>query len=392
MLAKNPDILPTVIPHEIDGSDYHYLRRSKRPDGTIASRTFRTVDLFAGCGGTALGVEEACRSVGIASEIAWAIDFERAACDVFKDNFPAAKIVHGDIRDYLLSLSEIELSKTEQHLRQNVGKVDLLLGGPPCQGHSDLNNYSRRNDEKNSLYSYMARAARVFRPQYVIIENVQGLPHDKSGVLQSTTAELQKLGYSISQGLVDLSTIGVPQARRRHVLLASLRRTSLPSIAELLTPYATDKRSLEWAIGDLRGRASKDGQLVDQPSQPSKDNVKRIEYLFQNSLFDLPNAERPPCHRDKIQSYTSVYGRLHWDRPSQTVTSGFYSMCMGRNVHPDEPRTLTAHEASRLQFFPDYFDFKSAKNRTALAKLIGNAVPMKLSFALVREILLDGAF
>lgn len=370
--------------NEVQGSDYGYLRFSERPLIGSWSRTVRTVDLFAGCGGTALGVEEACRSLGLRSEIAWAIDLEASACRVFKDNFPEASVVEGDLQSYLSGDVKGALTDDERRLRKQVGEVDLLIGGPPCQGHSDLNNFSRRNDKKNGLYLYMARAAQVLQPQHVLIENVQGLPHDSSGVLDRTLSVLEKEGYRLSHGLIDMARLGVPQRRRRHIVLAS-RIGSVRTLEDIVRDAEIAERDVAWAIADLTDRPAT--SIINTPSTPSKDNQARINYLFDNGLFDLPNEQRPPCHRDKKQTYTSVYGRMRWDRPSQTVTSGFYSMCMGRYVHPDRRRTLTGHEAARLQFFPDFFRFEAAGSRTALAKIVGNAVPMKLSYTLTRELL-----
>ncbi len=370
---------------EIAGSDQAFLRQTEPPAPLPSqARSVRTVDLFAGCGGTALGVQEACRSLGLETSVRWAIDFEAAACRVFASNFPEAEVVHGDVTEFLAAPETPNLTKIERSLQEKVGAVDLLIGGPPCQGHSDLNNFSRRNDIKNSLYLYMARAAEVFRPTHILIENVQGLPHDRTGVLERTLSSLKKCGYHTSHGLVDVSKLGVPQRRRRHIVLAS-RSKPVPAVDSLVSGYFCPPRNLDWAIGDLEDIRS--GSIVDIPSTPSKDNRARIDYLFNNGLYDLPNEERPPCHRDKEQTYNSVYGRLRWDAPAQTITSGFYSMCMGRYVHPSRRRTLTAHEAARLQFFPDFFRFEAAGSRTALAKMIGNAVPMKLSYALVRELL-----
>lgn len=369
---------------EVQGSDYDYLRSSARPVTGPWNRTVRTVDLFAGCGGTALGVEEACSALGMKSEIAWAIDFEPAACRVFRDNFPDANLVEGDVRSYFSGDVDGPITDDEKRLQQQIGSVNLLIGGPPCQGHSDLNNFSRRSDEKNGLYLYMARAAKVFRPDHVLIENVQGLPHDRSGVLDRTLSALKNEGYSVSHGLVDLVRLGVPQKRRRHIVLAS-RVGAVRTLDEVVCDAECEERDVAWAIADLIDRPA--SSIIDTPSNPSKDNRTRIDFLFENDLFDLPNEQRPPCHRDKQQTYTSIYGRLRWDRPSQTVTSGFYSMCMGRYVHPERRRTLTGHEAARLQFFPDFFRFEGAGSRTALAKIVGNAVPMKLSYALARELL-----
>ena len=116
----------------------------------------------------------------------------------------------------------------------------------------------------------------------------------------------------------------------------------------MLKPYETPVRDLRWAIGDLENDA---GLSPDRAAgRTSAANARRIDYLFDNGLHDLPDSERPPCHRDRVHSYTSVYGRLHWDRPSPTITGGFYSMGMGRYVHPSRRRTLTPREAARRRW------------------------------------------
>jgi DNA (cytosine-5)-methyltransferase 1 len=153
-------------------------------------------------------------------------------------------------------------------------------------------------------------------------------------------------------------------------------------------------RTVRWAIEDLlqRGAAS----TFDRASTPSTDNARRIRLLVENDWDNLPNEHRPDCHRlpkvgaageTREHSYKSMYGRLRWDDPAQTVTSGYGSMGQGRYVHPSEPRTLTPHEAARLQFFPDFFAFSAARRRKDWATMIGNAAPMKLSYAFVMEML-----
>ncbi len=104
-------------------------------------------------------------------------------------------------------------------------------------------------------------------------------------------------------------------------------------------------------------------------------------------IHDLPDRLHPACHRLKEHSYHSVYGRLFWDKPAQTITSGFGCMGQGRYVHPKEPRTITPHEAARLQFIPDFFQFGSDVPRTVLAEMIANAVPLKLTYCLPLELL-----
>ena len=194
------------------------------------------------------------------------------------------------------------------------------------------------------------------------------------------------MGYKVDIGIVDLVKIGVPQTRRRLILLASLNAEY--SVEKIQEEYAVNKeRTVEWAISDLEKVVPT--SLLDTPSVPSKVNQQRIHYLFEHDVYDLPDEERPPCHRNKKHSYNSIYGRLHMDKPSQTITRGFYNNCMGRYVHPTQERTLTAHEAARLQFFPDYFDFSSVSNKTALGIIVGNAVPMKLPYVYALALLSD---
>src|SRR6185312_3602501 len=112
-----------------------------------------------------------------------------------------------------------------------------------------------------------------------------------------------------------------------------------------------------------------------------------MAFLFEHGLYDLPNNQRPECHRDGNHSYRSVYGRLRWTEPAQTITTGFGSMGQGRYVHPQRRRTLTPHEAARLQTFPDWFDFGKETRRGVLAKAIGNAVPPFLTLQIGQLIL-----
>ena len=126
--------------------------------------------------------------------------------------------------------------------------------------------------------------------------------------------------------------------------------------------------------------------MIDRPSNISPNNTKRIAWLFDNDAYDLPNEHRPKCHQSE-HSYVSMYGRLRWDRPTQTITTGFGSMGQGRYVHPGCRRTLTPHEAARIQMLPDFFDLSSARTHHAMATLIGNAVPPTLAVRLLSPLL-----
>jgi DNA (cytosine-5)-methyltransferase 1 len=130
----------------------------------------------------------------------------------------------------------------------------------------------------------------------------------------------------------------------------------------------------------------KSDAVFDQAAVHSETNKLRIDYLFDHDLHELPDHVRPDCHRLKKHSYNSVYGRMRWDEVAPTITTGFGSTGQGRFVHPLRRRTLTPHEAARIQFIPDFFDFGNSQRRQ-LQEMIGNAVPPKLSFMLALELL-----
>ncbi len=364
---------------------YLSLLNGNISDSFMDDSDINVVDLFAGCGGISLGVVEAVRSLGLTSSISAAVEWEKPAADCFNANLAPKNMFYQDLNDLIDGqLGQIK-TLSEEKFSESCGVVDILVGGPPCQGHSDLNNYSRREDPKNSLYLKMARAAEILSPKWVFIENVVGAVNDKGKVVQKTISSLESQGYTVESGIIDCLRIGVAQKRRRFILLAA-KNGCVPSINSIHEKYETGNRDLAWAIKDLIGKAN-GSNILNEPSSPSKDNIARIQYMFDHDLFDLPNEQRPPCHRNKAHSYNSIYGRLKWDEPAQTLTSGFYSTSMGRYVHPSEARTLTAHEAARIQGFPDFYSFEKAKNRTSLAKILGNAVPPKLSYACIKELL-----
>ena len=205
----------------------------------------------------------------------------------------------------------------------------------------------------------------------------------RSGVVHSVEAIFRELGYRVNVGILDFASLGVPQRRRRMIMIAT--KGVEIGVEELQAQYSIKERTIQWALKDIADKPR--DLLVDRVAVPQVQTQKRIDYLFDNDLYELPNEQRPACHRDKAHSYDTVYGRLRWDKLAQTITSGFYCMCMGRYVHPEQRRTLTAHEAARLQFFPDFFDFTPARSRTKLAEIIGNAVPPKGAYAVARSII-----
>lgn len=355
------------------------------PDKPLAARPRaegRFVDLFAGCGGLSVGIDEACRALGIEARHVLANDLDPEILAIYAANFPETEIIAAPIEALLDGDIGSKPTLAERRLKRLVGRVDLVAGGPPCQGHSDLNNHTRNDDPKNDLYLRMARFCEVIRPTHVIIENVPGVERDRRGAAHLTRAILQSLGYSIDSGTIDASRLGVAQRRKRNFTIASL--AVAPSIAQAVSDIEVPERSLRWAIEDLQDKS--DLTVFDEPPSPNALTRKRIDYLFDRKLHDLPDSQRPDCHRLKQHSYVSMYGRLHWDRPAPTITTGFGTIGRGRFIHPSRRRTITPHEAARIQFFPDFYRFPTTK-RTLLQTVIGNAVPPKLGYAVALHLL-----
>ena len=343
------------------------------------------MDLFAGCGGLTLGVAQAARRYGGANLVTLAVESDAVAADVYQSNFPKASVHLGTVEELFDGALGAELTSVEQNVVSKHARIHVLVGGPPCQGHSNLNNHTRGDDPKNILYLRMVRAAEVLRPSVVLIENVPAVRRDRSNVVHVAHTRLLELGYRVGEAVVQLDRMGVPQRRKRHVLLAAAPDWPLPS--EVFTGLARQPaldRDLRWAIGDLVAIANP--TMLDQAPRASAANLARMAYLLENDLYDLPNYLRPACHQDD-HSYKSMYGRLRWNSQAQTITSGFTSIGQGRYMHPDQMRALTPHEAARIQGFPDYFDFTAATNRGALSTMIGNAAPPQLGDTIVGTVL-----
>ena len=214
---------------------------------------------------------------------------------------------------------------------------------------------------------------------------------------------MRGLGYKCREVKLTASHLGLPQRRTRHFSVG-LRSSEIPD----LTFQRIQEGTVEQAISDLLDEKQTD--LFTTPSKHQPQNVERIAWLFgdgwteeeKQSAFNLaPPGEDPfahelinhrrPLKHQKGHSYPAVYGRMWWDQASPTITTGFGSTGQGRFVHPLRRRTLTPHEAARIQTFPDWFDFSDVTKRTRLHDMIGNAVP-PLMGAEILERLLTEAF
>jgi DNA (cytosine-5)-methyltransferase 1 len=351
--------------------------------------SIRTAELFCGPGGLALGFAEACRELGGGFESELAVDQDAHAVTVYAANHRTKNRMlcsATDIVDYRVKgCGELARFRFEPELLADldelIGQVDAVIAGPPCQGHSNLNNRSRRTDRRNELYFTVPATAIALQADIVIIENVPAVVHDRSQVVASTRRLLLDHGYMVEEGVLSAAAMGWPQTRRRYFMVG--RRSAAPiPLANVQAALADDARSVLWAIGDLAARPF-DTRLHLEGGL-SEENLRRIDWLFDNNAFDLPPSERPDCHKDGT-TYNAVYGRLYPEKPAPTLTTGFLTPGRGRYIHPERRRTLTPWEAARLQGFPDTYDFfpdpRNPPTKLKLTKWIGDAVPMPLGYA-----------
>lgn len=324
-------------------------------------RRLTAVDCFAGCGGMSEGLRQA------GYHVVGAIEIDPEAAAVYKLNHPHTKVWTNDIQDVTGKelLAELGLRR---------GQLDLLGGCPPCQGFSTLRTYNgkrRVRDRQNDLIFEFQRLVIELLPKQVMLENVPGLYGDAR--LRVFRSALEKIGYHVAAGVLDAVQYGVPQRRKRLVLLAS--RTGPVEFAK------PDRRirTVREAIGSLP-RAGKSGDpLHDLPERRSPRVQARIRSIPINggSRSSLPSRLRLSCHK-RSDGFSDVYGRMAWDQPAPTVTTGCFNPSKGRFLHPQCHRAITMREAALLQSFPKRYKFPAELGKVKIATLIGNALPPRL--------------
>ncbi|NQW73095.1 MAG: DNA cytosine methyltransferase [Actinobacteria bacterium] len=353
----------------------------------------RILDLFSSVGGLALGAKVATQLLGGRATFEGAVDTDRDALRVHEHNLLTRRVIHESVLE-LVDLPISEDAKTGLlrfknptmlPLGQGFDGVSLLIGGPPCQGHSTLNNKTRSDDPKNRLMLTMPGIAVALGINAVVIENVPNVVNDANRVVQKTHELFVNHGYHVEQGVIAANQLGWPQTRKRFFMVARLDKAPIRFDA-VVHGLRMPPKNVGWVLEDLLDFGGHEPSIMDTSPKMSLDNVRRVDYLFDQDLYDLPDDQRPKCHQNG-HTYPAVYGRMHWDEPAPTITGGFLSPGRGRFVHPRRRRVLTPHEAARIQGFPDWFDFVSpmgeALNRSMLAKWIGDAVPSMLATAAV---------
>lgn len=337
-------------------------------------KTTACIDLFCGAGGLTHGfiLEKLPVVAGI--------DLDPACRFPYEHNNNQAQFIKRDISK--ITIDEIE---------QLFGHVDLkiLAGCAPCQPFST---YAQRygSDGKNGrwgLIYHFARLAQEVRPDIITMENVPSIERHK--VFHDFKALLHKLDYEVWANIVDSSRYGVPQMRRRMVLLASKHGR-----IKMISPTHKKPKTVRQAIAHLRPLKAGEAAPRDKlhiTSMLSKTNLKRIKVSKPGGTWrDWPKHLVAECHRSESgHTYPSVYGRMEWDKPAPTITTQCYGFGNGRFGHPEQDRAISLREAAILQSFPRGYKFIPKSGEVSfkvLGRLIGNAVPVELSRAIARSI------
>jgi DNA (cytosine-5)-methyltransferase 1 len=375
-------------------------------------KTLKLFDLFCGTGGFSKGFEN---SNNARYQTLLGVDILPVSVRTFNLNHPAALAISGDIR-------RLRCDHLQDRLQLKPGELDLIIGGPPCQGFSSIRPFrsSDEDDSRNNLFEQFAKFVNCFRPRALVIENVVGLATHNDG---STLAQMQEcfatLGYDCDWRILNAAHFGVPQRRERLIFIGVQKgarrvfpqpthqsngstighrdrsRMLIPE-EDLFTPKLNLKPAVTVldAIDDLPPIRS--GESADHYQDAPRNDYQRqrrqgckklaLHYSTAHTARMLEIIRHSGKNISAIPSnmissgFSSCYSRLDGDMPSVTITVNFVHPASNRCIHPKCDRALTPREGARLQSFDDEFEF--AGNRSQVVKQIGNAVPPLLGQAI----------
>ncbi len=379
-------------------------------------KPYTILDLFCGTGGFSYGMEHS----GLGFSTRFGIDVLPVAAETFRKNHPEAHALSKDIR-------KVRRNEVREATKLGRGMVDVIVGGPPCQGFSSIRPFRSINDDdpRNSLFEEYASFVNYFRPKVFVLENVVGLATHKNGdTLEAMEECFQKLGYTCEWRLINAAHFGVPQKRERLIMIGAQHgvppvfpepthlsrgatvgyrdRSKLIAavhhdLSQPISPLAPAVTVLD-AIGDLPPVAAGDEATRYQapPGNPfQRERRKGAKHLTLHAatahgkkMLEIirhsgKNIDCIPKHLIS-SGFSSCYSRLGADEPSVTLTVNFVHPASNRCIHPLQDRALTAREGARIQSFDDKFEFVG--NRTQVVKQIGNAVPPLLGRAIAHSI------
>jgi DNA (cytosine-5)-methyltransferase 1 len=332
------------------------------------THTYTLMDLFAGCGGMTRGFVDSGRFTPM-----FAVEFDPDAAATYAANF-------GPEHVHPVPIEEIK----------RFPEVDVVIGGPPCQGFSPLNR-DGVGLERRALWREYLRAMRESNASAFVMENVPELL--RSGEYAAFKRAAQQLGYTVEGDILNAADYGVPQRRRRAIVIGTRADTIVP------WPEPTHGDPTQPLLGRLPWRTFRDtveglplkpdGKRWHVARNPRPESIRRYKavprdggnrFQMQDNLDKAGLSHLvPPCWRNKPTGTTDVFGRLWWDRPAFTIRTEFYKPEKGRYLHPSAHRPITLREAARCMSFPDDFILPEDQRMTSIARQIGNAVPPVLA-------------
>ncbi len=353
----------------------------------MAKKKYKVLDLFCGCG----GISEGYHLAGF--DIAGGIDFNEYATVTFKHNFKKAIVHNIDIASF-----------PNEKIQEEYHDVDVIVGGPPCQGFSSANRWQKETeDPRNKLFFEYIRFVQEIRPKVIMIENVRGLlTRDNGYAIKRIQDILGNVDYNMTYQVLDASEYGVPQNRKRAIIVG-IRKDYKNVSFEFENLVKQSKTTVEDAIGELydfeQSKAaekeilakpnsplrkylrSKDNKVLDQDVvYPAEKVQKRISFVPQGGNWkDVPSDLWPSNRQNR---HSSAYKRLDPKTQSCTIDTG---NAHSNYFHPLYNRIPTIRESARLQSFPDSFEFQGP--RGSKYRQVGNAVPPLLAKAIADEIL-----
>ncbi len=348
---------------------------------------FKVLDLFSGAGGLSYGLDMISN---INTKIA--VDFNESALKTFKYNMPESLTLCGDLTNVNFKNEVIDKAR-------ELG-INMIVGGPPCQGFSLKGKNLGFDDPRNFLFKEYVHIVKMVKPEVFIIENVKNLINACEGYfIKEIISEMSKLGYIINYGVLNAKDFGVPEHRERTIIIGSLSKS-----IQLPSPKKTELVTIRDAISDLSYLNSGEGKETDTYRNPplseyqnkmrNSNGILYNHIATKHSQIALDKLSLIPPEGDKKslpkelhgkQKFSTTRSRLKWDEQSPTIDTRFDTPSNGKNSHPYLNRAITPREAARIQSFPDSFRFLGKK--TEICKQIGNAVPPLLAKAIGKAII-----
>lgn len=333
------------------------------------------LDLFCGCGGLSLGLQRA------GFQIVAAVDNWDVAIESYKRNFS-----HRAVKADVTALTPQRLIGLECH---SWPAIDLIAGGPPCQGFS-IQRIGEDSDPRNNLVLEYGKLVVALAPRAFLMENVVGVMGGRGRpILRRFYDLIRGGGYEITSAILNAADYGVPQFRKRVFFVGWRKELDHNFQFPTATHCGSGQKTVMQAIGDLPEPPSRTHAIdpLHFRTKLSPLNEERIALIPPGGGFEsLPKELRANCHRNGAGEigHRYVYGRLSPKAPAATITARFDSFTRGRFGHPIQNRNITLREGARLQSFPDSFRFVG--NQEAVTAQIGNAVPPALAEVLARQI------